>query len=145
MTVQDMIPNSDSVRLAAAIIEQICAAKGLQLDGRTIDAAVQSQVAKVAAQMGVTDRNALGYVPPEKLAVEVAANLITAHELHQQIRHNPADPPSRFGRDALVYTTAPAATVCARCDEPITKGEPAVSVPGLYRRGLAHESCVRHI
>lgn len=145
MKAQDMIPSSDSVRLAAAIIEQICAAEGLRLDGPTIDAAIQVQVAKLAAQMGVTDRNALGSSPPEELAVEVAGNLITGHELHQQIRHNPADPASRFGRDALVYTTAPAATVCARCDESITKGEPAVSVPGLYRRGLAHQRCVTDI
>lgn len=109
-----MIPSPAFVRLAAAIIEQICAAKGLQLDGPTIDAAIQSQVAKVAAQMGVPDRTALGYVRPETLAVEVAANLITGHELPQQIGHNPADPPSRFSRDALVYTTAPTATACAR-------------------------------
>lgn len=142
MNAQDMIPSSDSVRFAAAIIEQICAAEGLQLDGPTIDAAIQVQVAKVAAEMGVTDRTALGCMSPETLAVEVAANLITAHGPDQQVRHNPADPPSRFGRDALVYTTAPAATVCARCDEPITKGEPAVSVPGLYRRGLAHQTCI---
>lgn len=54
-------------------------------------------------------------------------------------------PPARFGRDALIYTTTPAAAVCARCDEPIAQDEPAVAVPGLRRRGLAHEGCIRDI
>lgn len=102
-----MIPSSDSVRLAATIIEQICAADGLHLDGPTIDAAIQSQVAKLTAQMGVTDRTAAGCVPLEKLAVEVAANLIIAHDPPQRIRHNPADPPTgqlRLARGPGLYS-----------------------------------------
>lgn len=49
---------------------------------------------------------------------------------------------ARLSRNAFVHTTAPADAVCARCDEPIALSSPAVSVPGLHRRGLAHEHCV---
>lgn len=58
-----MIPRSDSVRLAAALVEQICAVEGFDLDGPTIDSAIQVQVARAAAEMGVTDRTAAGCVP----------------------------------------------------------------------------------
>lgn len=64
----------------------------------------------------------------------------------------PSEPPAeqqrsvaRLGRNAFVHATAPVGAVCARCDEPIARSSPAVSVPGLYRRGLAHEDCVPRV
>lgn len=136
---------TEAFRQAAEKLEEICAAEGLDLDAATIDAAIRIRVATVASEMGVTDRTALGYVPPETLAVHLASTLILAHQLNQAEDQAVPPPPPAFGRDALVYTTAPAATVCARCDEPIDQNEPAVSVPGLHRRGLAHRGCIAEI
>ncbi|GAB3930638.1 hypothetical protein GCM10011575_47470 [Microlunatus endophyticus] len=99
------------------------------------------RVSTVAQEMGVTDRTALGYAPPETIAVNLVRTLLKAHALNEAEKAA-RTAPTPLSRGAFVYTTAPGETVCARCDEPITKGEPAVSVPGLYRRGLAHQGCV---
>jgi len=138
---------TEAFRQAAEMLERICADEGLELDAATIDATLRIRVAPVAAELGVTDRTALDYAPPETIAVNLARTLKIADQLNQaeaaQANKTAAvTGPSRFGRDALVHTTAPADTVCARCDEPIAAGEPTVSVPGLYRRGLAHQTCV---
>jgi len=73
---------TDAFRRAAEIVEEICAAEGLELDAPTVDAptvdaAIRIRVATVAAELGVTDRTALGYVPPETLAVHLPSTLIT--------------------------------------------------------------------
>lgn len=132
-------------RQAAEMLERICADEGLELDAATIDAALRVRVASVASELGVTDRTALHYAPPETIAVNLAVTLKKAYQLNQaeaQANDQTTVRRAGFGRDALVHTTAPAGAVCARCDEPIAAGEPAVSVPGLYRRGLAHPTCV---
>lgn len=137
---------TEAFRQAAELLERICADEGLELDAATIDTALRIRVASVAAELGVTDRTALNYAPPETIAVNLAGTLKIAHQLNQAETQAddraPTTGPARFGRDALVHTTAPTDTICARCDEPIPAGEPAVSVPGLYRRGMAHPTCV---
>lgn len=129
-------------RQAAEMLERICTDQGLELDAATIDAALRIRVASVASELGVTDRTALNSAPPETIADHLATTLITAHQAEDQANDPAAARPAMFGRDALVHTTARADAVCARCDEPIAVGESAVSVPGLYRRGLAHQTCV---
>lgn len=133
-------------RQIAELLEQICAAEGLEIEATTIDAAIRIRVASVAAELGVTDRTALNYAPPETFAAHLADTLKTTYQLNQ------AEDPSnnrttvhraRFRRDTLVvHTTAPTDTICARCDGPIAAGEPAVFVPGLHRRGMVHQICV---
>ena len=130
---------TEAFRCTAELVEQLCEDEGLILDSATVDAAVRVRVAAVAQEMGVTDRTALGYAPPETIAVNLVRTLLKAHALNEAEK---TTQPAPLGRGAFVYTTAPGQTVCARCDEPIAQGEPAVSVPGLYRRGLAHQGCV---
>lgn len=133
---------TEAFRQAAELLEQICTDEGLELDATTIDAALRMRVASIASQLGVTDRTALNYAPPETIAVHLATTLKTAHQLNQAEDQATATDRAPFGRDAFVHITTPADAVCARCDEPIPAGEPAVSVPGLYRRGMAHPTCV---
>lgn len=133
-------PRNSSHRQITAVLTRRTdgAAEGLGVDAATIDDAIGIRVTTVASEMGVTDRTALGHVPPETLATYRASKLITAPQFNQAKDQATPTPPAGFDRNALVYTTAPAATVCARCNEPIVEDEPAVSVPGLYRRGFAH-------
>lgn len=58
------------------------------------------------------------------------------------VSRRPGPVPGGFGRDAVVYISAPPGAVCSKCDAPIETGAQAASVAGLSGRGLAHPACL---
>lgn len=122
-------------RSAVESAERYCREIGLDIVPGVVDEIARLWVRRVAEEMGVTDRVALADAPPD-FGRRIADSIVES-ERHNRLAFRP------FGRDAVVYTTAPASgAVCTRCGHPIEAGHQAISVLGPTGRGLAHLNCL---
>lgn len=121
-------------RWAAESAEWHCREAGVHVGAEAVDRVARSWVARVAEELGVSAQVALTTAPHD-LGQLIAGTLIEA-EHRNRLNEQP------FGRDAVVYVSVRAETVCARCFGAIAVDETAASVRGGSGRSLIHRDCL---